>query len=160
MNLRFKQGVAVAALAGTLALPTITLADSHEHEHEELTGVYHERHELMEANGKSAKAIYAMLTGEAEFDLAKVKEAAATVVESSGDTLLAMFPPGTNVAPSESLDNIWTNWDDFTVRAHDLTAKAQALGAVEDQAAVGAAFGEMGKVCGGCHDNFRIKKEE
>jgi len=126
-----------------------------------LTGVYKDRHDAMEAMKDALISTKAMVTGKAEFDAAKVKENAAVIAAQAGDPLIALFPEGTNEAPSEALDNIWTDWENFGVGAQLLKKRAEALGVAEGPKATLAAFGAMAKDgCGGCHKTFRLEKEE
>jgi len=156
LNKRIQMG-AVAGLACAVAFTGSVLADGDEHG-EKLTGVYYERHEVMEDFRDYVKPTVAMLKGEAEFDLAAVKAGAADVAKHSGDALLELFPEGTNEGKSESLDNIWTDWENFSKSAHLLKTRAEAVAAAEDQASATGAFIAMTKSCGGCHETFR--KEE
>lgn len=59
---------------------------------------------------------------------------------------------------TEALDAIWSDADGFAGRVADFVAAAEALdmaaqGGDEDQ--IKAAAGNVGKTCGGCHDNYR-----
>ena len=145
-----------ALLSGTVLADGHGHGDGHGHE-EKLTGVYHDRHEVMEGYRDFAKATGAMLQGKTEFDLATVQTGASSIAASSGDALLALFPEGSNEGKSEALDKIWEDWDGFTAAANLLQTKAEALAAAEDQAAVGAGFGALMQTCKGCHDNYRMK---
>ncbi|MCK9504403.1 MAG: cytochrome c [Porticoccaceae bacterium] len=58
---------------------------------------------------------------------------------------------------SEALPEIWKDWPTFEKAALNLekTSKALAVAAASgDQAAIGAALGDVGKSCKGCHDDF------
>ena len=126
-----------------------------------LTGVYKERHDTMEAMKDALVSVKTMVTGKAEFDAAKVKENAAVIAGKAGQPLTALFPEGTNEAPSEALDNIWTDWESFEGKANLLKERAEALGEAEGPEAAMAAFGAMAKEgCGGCHKTFRVQKEK
>lgn len=85
---------------------------------------------------------------------------AAALAESArmvGD----VFPQGSNVGDSEALPVIWEKPDAFKEKVAALvktTADLDAAAKGGDMAAVGAAAGAVGKSCGGCHDDFRKKK--
>ncbi len=55
---------------------------------------------------------------------------------------------------------IWENTAAFKGHADDLAKVTDKLVAAvpADQKAVGAALGEIGKVCSACHQDFRLKK--
>lgn len=158
------KGLKMTAAALVLAAPGLAYAvsasaseDGHDG-HMELTGVYKDRHEVMEGFGGFAKSTGAMVKGGAEFDLAKIKEGASAVADHAGPALLELFPEGTNDAPSEALDKIWEDWDGFTAAANLLQTRASALAEAEDQASAAAAFGGMLQACGGCHKAYRQEK--
>ncbi|MBX2830102.1 MAG: cytochrome c [Rhodospirillales bacterium] len=55
-------------------------------------------------------------------------------------------------------DNVWTDWADFSGRFPALKDAALAMAAVAgDKSAMGAAMGDLGKSCKGCHDTYRSK---
>ncbi|WP_033069404.1 c-type cytochrome [Thalassospira australica] len=55
-------------------------------------------------------------------------------------------------------ENIWANWDDFSARFPVLKDAALAMAAAAgDKSAMGAAMGNLGKSCKGCHDEYRTK---
>jgi len=72
-----------------------------------------------------------------------------------------IFPKGSDTgAPTEAKPEIWTEWDKFTAAAKNLEDQATKLAEVSaggDVAAIGAQLGEVGKACGGCHEQFRKK---
>ncbi len=71
-----------------------------------------------------------------------------------------MFPAGSDKGTTKALPVIWTDKAGFEAAgkasdaAYDKLAVAAGSG---DLAAVTAAFGEVGKSCGACHDKFRAK---
>lgn len=71
-----------------------------------------------------------------------------------------MYPAGSDKGDTKALPVIWTDWKGFeaaskaTADAADALSKAAGSG---DMAAVGAAFGAVGKTCGTCHDKYRAK---
>lgn len=123
------------------------------------TGVVKERMDAMEKLKKSLVAIKNTLT-EGEFDQAAVTDNAKKIGAFAGEPMIKLFPVGTNEAPSEALDVIWTDWDDFKIKATLLKTKADALAMAEGKEASMAAFGAMAQACGGCHKKFRLENEE
>lgn len=70
-----------------------------------------------------------------------------------------IFPEGSNVEDSEALPAIWEKPEAFAAaieQSRTATAAFVEVAASGDKAAIGAAFREVGKSCGGCHDNFRV----
>jgi cytochrome c556 len=63
---------------------------------------------------------------------------------------------------TDALPGIWANMADFDQRAMDLQSRAQALLTASrggDEAATKAAIGQVGRACGGCHDEYRAEDE-
>ncbi len=117
------------------------------------------RQELMKANGKHAKAGAAMAKGEKPFNLATAKKIFATF-EASAQKMPDLFPSDsktghkTTVAPK-----VWEDMADFKARFKKLGDDAKnAEASVTDLASFKTAFGAIGKDCGGCHHEYRIKK--
>lgn len=71
-----------------------------------------------------------------------------------------MFPAGSDKGDTKALPVIWTDWAGFQAAskasdmAYDKLAVAAGSGNAEQLA---AAFAEVGKTCGACHDKFRAK---
>ena len=71
-----------------------------------------------------------------------------------------MFPAGSDKGDTKALPAIWTDWAGFQAAskaadmAYDKLAVAAGSGNAEQLA---AAFAEVGKTCGACHDKFRAK---
>jgi cytochrome c556 len=146
----------VSLIAGALALlflvPNVQAAGS----------VQEERHDLMESAGKAAKPIGAMLKGEQAFDAAVAMESFGVwehVAATAGD----LFPEGSETGyDTEARDTIWTDREGFNA-ALDTFAKA-VDGAIEaapqDLEALNAAAGPVFKSCKGCHEDYRVDKED
>ncbi len=71
-----------------------------------------------------------------------------------------MFPAGSDKGETHALPTVWSDKAGFAAAgqaadaAYDKLAVAAGSG---DMAAVGAAFGDVGKSCGGCHTKYRAK---
>lgn len=69
------------------------------------------------------------------------------------------FIEGSDFGDTAAKDELWENMDDVSARFDKLMEDADALAAASggslDQ--VKGAFGEVGKSCKGCHDNYREK---
>jgi len=71
------------------------------------------------------------------------------------------FPEGSGAGETAAKPEIWSKPDDFkkVMRNFKVAAWKLELAAKEgDAGAIGAAFGDVGKSCGGCHKAFRAKK--
>ena len=120
----------------------------------------HARKELMEANGKTSKAVAPILKGQAKFDLA-VAQAALNAYIAAADKAPALFPPGSEKGgKTEALPAIWQNKSDFEARFAKLGKESRAaLAAIKDEASFQANFPPLFKNCGGCHELYRAKEK-
>ncbi|HQD82772.1 MAG TPA: cytochrome c [Quisquiliibacterium sp.] len=101
--------------------------------------------------------IGAVVKGERPFNAAEV-QANAAVVETLSTLPWAAFGAGTDKGETRAKPEIWTSADKFKGGADQMQKAVAALSVAAksgnlDQ--VKAAFGEAGKTCKGCHDNFR-----
>ena len=134
-------GVALSAGATDVALPA---------------GPIHDRHELMEGIGKSAKAL-----GEAAKagDRAKAATAAASIQESA-KKIPDLFPKGSTHPDSRAKPEIWESWDRFMELAKQLDAAAgNVVTVAEGEGELGATTGPLFATCKSCHDDFRVPEE-
>lgn len=72
----------------------------------------------------------------------------------------AAFEPKTMGATvkTTATEKVWSDWDDFSGRFPELKEAALAMAAAAgDKSAMGAAMGNLGKTCKGCHDTYRSK---
>ena len=118
------------------------------------------RQNVMRAIGGHTGAIAAVVKGEVPFR-GHVAAHADSLAAMSG-SIVEMFPEGSTAgAETRAKAEIWQDWDDFVSAAGDLetaTANlAQVVNGGGDAAAIEAAFGDVGKACGGCHRPFRAR---
>jgi cytochrome c556 len=118
------------------------------------------RQALMKANSKEAKIGAAMMKGEKPFDLAAAKKIFVTF-EDSAQKMPALFPANSKTGgKTTAAPKIWEDMDGFKARFAKFGADAKkASASVTDLASFKTAFGAMGKECGGCHRDFRVKKK-
>jgi cytochrome c556 len=123
-----------------------------------------ERKELMRGLGDQAKIGAGIAKGEAPFDLAKVQKIFATFAESAAKAP-TLFPPNSADEPTAddpytASPKVWQDASDFKSRFEKFAADAKEAGAsVKDLDSFKAAFGSIGKNdCGGCHQDYRLKK--
>lgn len=84
----------------------------------------------------------------------------ANAVAAIGAMTRDLFPAGSDVGNTAALPAVWEKPDDFAkaVAAFE-TASANFAGVAGggDMPAIAAAFAELGRSCGGCHQTFRKK---
>lgn len=101
--------------------------------------------------------IGAMANGRVPFD-AKVAAENAELVATLSRLPFDGFGPGTDKGETRAKPEIWTEQDKFKAAAAKLqeeTAKLNAAAKSGNADAVKTAFGEVGKACKACHDNYR-----
>lgn len=89
----------------------------------------------------------------------------AAVASANAETLATLaklpwpaFTAGTDKGDTRAKADIWSDNAKFTANAQKLqeeTARLAAAAKSGDEAAMKAAFGEVGRTCKGCHDQFR-----
>ena len=119
------------------------------------------RQSVMNVIGRAMGPMGAMAQGKAPFNAATVQKNAALI-----DTMMALpwnsFGPGTDKgAPTKADPKVWSDAAKFKQTA-EANQKAVATLVAEskggDEGKFKAAFGEVGKTCKGCHDDFRTKE--
>ena len=117
------------------------------------------RQALMMSQGVHLGALGAIVKGEAPYtDLANGH---AFAVLKISQALTSMFPEGSGLGDTRAKPEIWSDWAKFEQAAADLeTAAAKLIEATKggEPGAIGAALGEVGGACGGCHKPFRAEK--
>ena len=139
---------AIAALALSLSSPPSALA------HKGAMGVVKERMDKFEASEKATKRIKQALS---RGDTAMVTAEAELLVLWAHE-MDSYFPENSNQSPSEAMDEIWLQWDDFVGAIQSFDDAARSLikaAATEDPRTIGVAFKDMTKSCKSCHQQFR-----
>jgi len=95
--------------------------------HSGATGVVKERMDAMKSMGDAVKRIKPMMSGEAAYDEAAVREAAQAIAEEAGTAMTKKFPEGSTDHPSEVLPRTWDEWERFTGLAEQLEVAANGL---------------------------------
>ena len=162
-----KNGFANRVGAAAMVIALITSAAiffGTAHSHTGATGIVKERMDLMQVLAKSVKAIKgAIIAPGAPTDAGRRTIAAsAAIIEEHALRMLKMFPKGSNDHPSEALASIWTDWPGFEKSARSLATVAGDLkttSAKGDRATLLKGFVTMARTCGGCHADYRKKKQ-
>lgn len=95
-------------------------------------------------------------------DLAKIKTAAKVVNDAAAEQA-KWFPAGSGpeAGKTQALPEIWSKPDQFKSAMQlfsDAAPKLHTAANAGDVAAIKTAFGDVGKSCKNCHDNFRAKE--
>lgn len=100
-----------------------------------------------------------VVKGERPFNAAEVA-ANVAIVEQMSKLPWVAFGPGTDKGETAALPEVWSNEAKFKSATESMQ---KAVATLADAAKAGnldqvkAAFGETGKTCKGCHDDFRKK---
>lgn len=101
-----------------------------------------------------------MVKGKIDFDAAEFSRRADMVA------VLAKMPregfiDGSDIGDTDAKPEIWENKEKFNAGMDALAKNAAALADAAksgDMNVIKPAFGELGKTCKGCHDNFRVEE--
>jgi cytochrome c556 len=118
------------------------------------------RQAVMSAQGGHMSALAGLVNGDVDHKTHLVPHADA--IGNTAKMVPSLFPAGSDKGETNALPAIWEKPAEFQKAVKALETAAPKLGAAAksgDAAALKAAFGEVGKACKGCHDNFRMKKE-
>ncbi|KQT66234.1 MULTISPECIES: c-type cytochrome [unclassified Aureimonas] len=116
------------------------------------------RQTAMKTIGKSAKAAGGYLKGETEFDATKAAELFATM-KASAVTFGQNFPEDSKTGnDTEASPAIWAKPAEFKAHLADFESDLDAAIAAKPASldAFKASFGEVGKNCKACHQEFRV----
>jgi cytochrome c556 len=114
-----------------------------------------ERKNLMKSNGAATRTGTQMSRGEIPFDLTKAKEVFVNY-EQVGKRFYTLFPENTKTGDTAALPKIWEDMAGFRAASEKLASDAQkASASVKDLDTFKAAFGEVTKNCGACHQTYR-----
>lgn len=120
-----------------------------------------ERQKLMEDTRDAAKVIGGMMKGAEPFD-AEAAMAAFKVWKNTAETAGGLFPEGSTVGhDTEAKITVWTDRAGFDAQLADFDAAVDAAiaGAPDNLDALKAAAGPVFQTCKGCHEGYRVEKE-
>ena len=117
------------------------------------------RKATMKEVGAQTKTGSGMAKGEIPYDQTKAQTMFTTYVDASAK-MPSLFPENSKTGgDTAALPAIWTNKADFDTRFQKFGADAKAAAsAVKDLDSFKTAFTGVTKNCGGCHENYRAKK--
>lgn len=144
MKMRFVLAVAALALGATVVNAQDPIAA---------------RKALMKATGGQAAQGAKFMKGEEPFDLAKAQAIFAQYQKTAAEAQ-PLFPDSSKTGgDTAALPTVWEKKPDFEAKLVKFGAEAKdAAAKVKDMDSFKAAFPEVMKNCGGCHENYRAKK--
>jgi len=103
-----------------------------------------------------------VVDGSVPFDQGQVLAAASVIAATANSGMGALYGPGTDSGsgwkPTRLKSAFFTDGDkvcDIAVNFMQQANQLQEVAATGDKAAIAAQFGEVGKACKACHDNYR-----
>jgi cytochrome c556 len=118
------------------------------------------RRGVMAAQGWNLGNLAAMVKGEKPFDKAEFAQRASNLAALSKMAPEGFSVPGSEHGDTKAKPEAFTDKDKFKGGMDKLateTAKLAQVAEGGDLAAIKPQFGEVAKVCKGCHDNFRTQ---
>lgn len=118
------------------------------------------RKAYMKSVGGAAKASGEMIKGEKPYDAAVAAEGMTKIAAGWAD-FAKSFPKGSETGGETTASpKIWENLKGFNDRGEVMrqAAETAAAEAAKGPEAFKAAFGNVGKNCKGCHEEFRVQK--
>jgi len=143
----------------TLTLAALMLAPLAAHAGDDAEKVREYRHEVMESLGSSMKM--SAMIAKSEVSRADDMKAHANSVLHYAKLVKGLFPDGTGPddVKTDAKPEVWSDRAGFDEKADAFVAKAEAWVKAAESGDAGAAmkaFGEVGKSCGGCHDDYKV----
>lgn len=117
------------------------------------------RKSLMKSTGGQAAQGAKFVKGEEPFDLAKAQAIFAQYEKTSAEAK-NLFPDNSRSGgDTAALPAVWEKKTDFEAKLAKLGTEAkEAAAKVRDLDSFKAAFSQVQKNCGGCHETYRAKK--
>jgi len=119
------------------------------------------RQSVMKSVGGHMGAIAGILKGQTAHKAGLVAHADGMLALSG--IAGSIFPVGSDFGETEALPAVWEKPAEFAKAVkmfQDAAGALQAAAMSGDMAAVGMTFGNLGKSCKNCHENFREKKKQ
>lgn len=112
------------------------------------------RQELMKLVGMNTGILGKMAGGETPYDAAAAEGAKAALIDAAAKIEATFMEQGAEDPADKAKPEIWTNWDDFLVKAKALGDAAGAVD-VASVESIGAGMGAIGGACKDCHTTYR-----
>lgn len=119
------------------------------------------RQACMKANGAGMGVMVPIIKGEKPYGAAAVSVALDAMDKACADW--ANFWPADSMTSTtlktRALDTVWKDPKAFEAASTSYYTAFTALKVTKDEAGFKAAFGDVGKGCGGCHEKFRAPSQ-
>jgi cytochrome c556 len=118
-----------------------------------------ERREIMKGVGAAAKSGVALVKGAEPYDNAKAVAVFVTYANAAAK-MPGLYPDNSKTGGDTTASpKIWDDMNGFKAAFAKFETEAKAAQAsVKDLDSFKTAFGNMGKLCGACHEVYRIQK--
>lgn len=141
------------ALCAAISLPFASSLSAHGG----ATGVVKERMDNMKALKEAFGNLTMMMTGKRDYNQEQARAEAMRIEQLTAE-IPELFPKGSLEYPSESLPDIWEDWDGFLSVAEK--AHGETLGLVDaiasnDRDAVEESWSMVGRGCKTCHRKYK-----
>lgn len=118
------------------------------------------RQGVMAAQGWNMNAMGAMVKGDKPYDKAEFAKRAENLAALNKMAYEGFTVDGSDKGETKAKAEIWSMMEKFKDGTEKVSAESEKLVKAAqggDFNAIKAQFGEVGKTCKGCHDNFRSK---
>ena len=114
------------------------------------------RMHLMGQIGTATGVLGNMARGTLDYNAEAASQAREALIKG-GNAIAEAFQTEAHDPKTEARPAIWENWPDFVAKAAVLEDAARAM---DPGSLVGVrtGMGAIGKSCGGCHEDYRVKK--
>lgn len=131
--------------------------------HDNATGAVKQRMDHMKDVARQTKLLVGLMNGTQAFDAQQVRNAALHLGELGGTALTDLFPENSLEMPTEARPEIWSNWEQFSKIANELSLQAHALADASDDTSspetLKSVFDRLAGTCKSCHQDFRIETD-
>jgi len=148
---------------GCIALAAVVVATAPASRAADDKAAIEARKAIMKQVGANAQEIGKFTKGESRESVADIGKRADTIAELARKATEA-FKQKTEAVPgveTTAKPEIWADWNKFAELMGNMEKAAggvSAAAASGSEAAVKTAATDMGKACGACHSNFRVRK--
>lgn len=118
------------------------------------------RKATMKGVGDANAEVTKISKGEAPFNLAVV-QTALTRMQEAAKVMPTLFPDTSKTGGDTAAQpKIWEAKADFNSKWEKFGKEAaETAGKIKDEASFKAAYGDVTKNCGGCHESYRIRRQ-
>lgn len=103
--------------------------------------------------GQASKTLGTMAKGKTPYDVESATQAKASLIDVS-NSISILFETQSTDPVSEALPAIWQDYDDFALKAAEMTKAAKALD-VSSPSVIGQGLRDLAGTCRSCHRAYR-----